>query len=267
MHEFLKPILLRWLKVPAEPEAPAGSPGSVTVFRAAPNFYKLQLALWGLRQALGLIGIMAFLGFWNNTVGRRVPDHVNLLVMVSEWAGIALFLAQLPITYMMVRLDYEMRWYIVTDRSLRIRKGLFQVNEATLTFANIQQITVLQGPVQRLMGIYDLQVTTAGGGSSGGHSSQHGQGTSMHQGFFHGIANAPEVRTMMLERLRHLRDTGLGDPDEAHTQPLVPVHTPDHSPTHTPAPSHASPTLLQAATELLDEVRALRQCAGSSNPR
>ena len=255
MHEFLKPILLRWLKVPAEPEAPAGSPGSVTVFRAAPNFYKLQLALWGLRQVLGLIGIMAFLGFWNNTVGRKVPEHVNFLVMLSEWAGIAIFLAQLPITYMMVRLDYEMRWYIVTDRSLRIRKGLFQVNEATLTFANIQQITVLQGPVQRLMGIYDLQVTTAGGGGSGGrHPGQHGQGTSMHQGFFHGIANAPEVRAMMLERLRHIRDTGLGDPDETHTHPS--------RPSSAPATAAASPTLLHAANELLDEVRALRQCAG-----
>jgi hypothetical protein len=70
----------------------------------------------------------------------------------------------------------------------------------------------------------------------------------MHRGFFHGIANAPEVRAMMLERLRHLRDTGLGDPDEATHE-------------ETPSPQHSTP-LLDAARELLRETRALRQALG-----
>jgi len=124
------------------------------------------------------------------------------------------------------------------------------VRESTLTFANIQQISVGQGPLQRLLGIYDLEVTTAGGGSGGGgHHSQLGaHGDSMHRGFFHGIDNAPEVRAMMLERLRHLRDTGLGDPDEAH-----------HEEAKAPQSSAA---LLDAARELLQETRALRRAVG-----
>jgi uncharacterized membrane protein YdbT with pleckstrin-like domain len=150
---------------------------------------------------------------------------------------------------MLVRLDYELRWYIVTDRSLRIRTGVWNVRESTLTFANIQQISVGQGPLQRLLGIYDLEVTTAGGGSGGGHHGQLGtQGESMHRGFFHGIDNAPEVRAMMLDRLRHLRDTGLGDPDEAH-----------HEEAGTPQSSTA---LLDAVRELLQETRRLRQAVG-----
>ncbi len=70
----------------------------------------------------------------------------------------------------------------------------------------------------------------------------------MHCGYFHGIDNAPEVRAMMLERLRHLRDTGLGDPDEAH-----------HEAAGAPQSSTA---LLDAARELLQETRSLRQAAG-----
>jgi uncharacterized membrane protein YdbT with pleckstrin-like domain len=246
MHEKLKAFVLRLLKVPAEPQPPTGSPGSVKVFRAAPNFYKLKLFLWALRQISGLIGIVVFLVFWHNTVGRKAPPGVNLVIDISELTGVAIFLVQIPFTYMLVRLDYEMRWYIVTDRSLRIRTGVWNVRESTLTFANIQQISVGQGPLQRLLGIYDLEVTTAGGGSGGGHHGQLGaQGESMHRGFFHGIDNAPEVRAMMLDRLRHLRDTGLGDPDEAH-----------HEEARTPQSSTA---LLDAARELLQETRRLRQ--------
>lgn len=248
MHEKFKTIILRLLRVPAEPQAPAGSPGSMKVFRAAPNFYKLKLLLWVLRQVSGLIGIIAFLSFWHTTVGKKAPSGVNLIVDISELIGVGIFLVQIPFTYMLVRVDYEMRWYIVTDRSLRIRTGVWNVRESTLTFANIQQISVGQGPLQRLLGIYDLEVTTAGGGSGGGHGQLGAQGESMHRGFFHGIDNAPEIRAMMLERLRHLRDSGLGDPDEAHHEEVKAPQT--------------STALLDAARELLQETRALRQAMG-----
>jgi hypothetical protein len=70
----------------------------------------------------------------------------------------------------------------------------------------------------------------------------------MHRGFFHGIDNAPEVRAMMLERLKQLRDTGLGDPDEKHHEEAVATPT--------------STGLLDAARELLRETRTLRQALG-----
>ena len=248
MRERLKAIVLQFLKVPPYPHEPAGSPGSVRTFQAAPNFYKLKLIAWAASQLSGLVGIVMFLVFWHTTLERKVPDRVDLVMNIVEWAGVALFFIQMPFTYMLVRLDYELRWYIVTDRSLRIRAGVWRVRESTLTFANIQQITVRQGPLQRLLGIYDLEVTTAGGGGGSGHGTHHGQGESMHTGYFHGIDNAPEVRAMMLERLRQLRDTGLGDPDETH-----------HEESKAPQSSTA---LLDAARELLQETRTLRQVVG-----
>lgn len=251
MHQALKSILLRWLKVPAEPEPPAGSPESVRVFRAEPNFFKMQLGIWGLRQLAALAGILIFLGAWSHGPGRRIPDRIEMFIEISEWIGIGIFVLQLPFTFMLVRLDWEMRWYIVTDRSLRIRTGILRVHEATLTFANIQQITVLQGPLQRLLGISDLQVTTAGGGSGGGHPAHGHQQQSMHQGFFHGIANASEVREMILQRLRQYRDTGLGDPDESHV--AVPALA--------ASPDLANADLLEAARALLIETRAANAAA------
>ena len=63
-----------------------------------------------------------------------------------------------------------------------------------MTFANIQQISIRQNPVQRLLGIADVQVRTAGGGSSGGGSG-HEMGESMHEAFFRGVDNAEEIRS------------------------------------------------------------------------
>jgi membrane protein YdbS with pleckstrin-like domain len=256
MNESLKAVVLWLLRVPPEPELPAGTPGSVRTFRAAENYYQLKLFLWGIRQLSGLVGIVVFLAIWHSAA-RDVPRHIHLGVDVLKIVGIAIFLLQLPFTYAMVRLDYEMRWYIVTDRSLRIRAGLWQVREMTLTFANIQQITVHQGPLQRLLGIYDLEVSTAGGGGrvSHGHGHGIGPGNESHRGFFHGIDHAPEIRDMMLERLRQQRDTGLGDPDEHHDAPK-PGQLQEHS-----TESTGQPGLLEAAREMLREAQALRRAA------
>ena len=85
---------------------------------------------------------------------------------VVEGIGVILYLIQIPITYAMARLDYELRWYIVTDRSLRIRAGLWSLQESTMSFANLQQVEVRQGPLQRLLGIADVRVQSAGVPSS-----------------------------------------------------------------------------------------------------
>ncbi len=66
----------------------------------------------------------------------------------------------------------------------------------------------------------------------------------MHRGFFHGIDNAPEVRELILDRLRRFRDAGLGDPDEVH-----------HEETESEPRENE---LLTAAQGLLGEVRRLR---------
>jgi hypothetical protein len=181
-------------------------------------------------------------------IAERWPAWVFPLLRFAEFAGILLYLFQIPLTYAMVRLDYELRWYIVTDRSLRIRSGLTTVQESTMSFANVQQVVVTQGPLQRLLGLADVRVQSAGGG---GDPEQHKGGDSLHTGVFHGVANATEIRDLILERLRLFRAAGLGDPeDRPTTAPAAP-----------PAPAAAADSLA-AARELLAEARALRESLG-----
>ncbi len=183
-------------------------------------------------------------------IAEHWPEWIFPLLRFAEFCGIVLYLVQVPVTYAMVRLDYELRWYIVTDRSLRIRSGLTTVRESTMSFANVQQVVVTQGPLQRALGIADVRVQSAGGG---GGNEEHGKGgESLHTGVFHGVDNASEIRDLILERLRRFREAGLGDPEDrtAATGAAAPV----------PAPADSD--ALAAARDLLAEARALRQSLG-----
>ncbi len=208
----IKPPLLQLLRAPTEPpEPPIGSPESVQTFRAAPNFLTYQLITWGLGFAAGLIGEIVFV----------VAEHTRL---EGTWQGVALgygvfgFTLLLTIVkYFLIRLDYDMRYYVVTDRSLRIREGALLIHEATFTYANVQNLKIHQGPVERLLGISNLVVETAGGaggkteGSRGPGAFPHFHG---HQGVFRGIKNPAQVRDQILALLKQYRDAGLGDPEE-----------------------------------------------------
>ncbi|HEX7240822.1 MAG TPA: PH domain-containing protein [Longimicrobiaceae bacterium] len=242
MLEGARGWLLRTLRVPAEPRAPGGG-RVVRVFRAAPRYFQYRLATWALTQVGALAGLVGGF-FFASSVVREIDHPMAFLVFtVMEglaWAG---FAAQLLFSLAVLRLDFDLRWYILSDRSLRIREGILSVREKTVTFANIQNISIRQNPLQRLLRIADVQVRTAGGGS-GGHGSKGEVTESMHEAFFRGVENAEEIRDLIRERVRLHRDAGLGDPDEP--PPLAEAGA-------------GEPAVLAAARELRDEVRGMRR--------
>lgn len=300
MFDFTRGHLLRLLRVPHDPDPPVGGPGSLVVFRAGRNFYKLRLLRWALAQVGALAGILFSLQMLNMIedavtdararsapratapsvtpattptapatepapkhrkrtdpkqravaaaaqFAERSPTWLFAVLRILEGIGILIYLCQIPLTYAMARLDYELRWYMVTDRSLRIRSGLSSVLETTMSFANVQQVVVTQGPLQRFLGLADVRVQSAGGG--GDHKEGHGMDTSLHMGIFHGVENANHIRDVILERLRLFRASGLGDPDDASTPPAATIAP----------PASVSSATVAAARELLHEARALRQ--------
>jgi hypothetical protein len=275
MFERLRAWVLRVVRVPPEPEPPLGDPAMTRVFRASRRLYLLRMITWGAGQVAALTGIVFWFGVIFATeyqarkthagdsrgqtsmaygpgknqlshgpgdIAGRVPPSAFSWLWIAKGIGLAIYVGQLGITYLAVRLDYELRWYMVTDRSLRIRSGLWTVQEITMSFANIQQVIASQGPLQRLMSIADVRVESAGGG--GRAQQEHGRSDSMHTGVFHGVENAAEIRDLILERLRQFRETGLGDPDEK-------IHEPAQA-------SSPDGEILVAARQVLSEARALR---------
>jgi uncharacterized membrane protein YdbT with pleckstrin-like domain len=249
--------MLRLLKVPPEPHLPAGSAETARVFRASKRYLQLKLLKWGGGQVSTLIGLIGALVVLHliGTGTIEVPEELSewgMDLQVLGWLeiiGVVFFLAQVPFSLVPVILDWEMRWYIVTDRSLRIREGVWKVSEMTMTFDNVQEVSIRQGPIERLFGIANLRVRTAGGGGRGGAQETEGEEKSGHIGYFRGVDNAPAIRDLILERLKRLRDAGLGDPDQPQAETEV-------------LREAQPPQVLDAARELLEEARALRRAVG-----
>jgi membrane protein YdbS with pleckstrin-like domain len=247
IYERIKAPLLRLLQAPTRPpDPPAGTPESVRIFRAAPNFLKFQIVVWGSGFAGGLAAELAFVMFSH----RQENGAVELTL---GWTAFAITLLITIAKYFLIRLDYDMRYYIVTDRSLRIREGALLIHEATFTYANVQNLKIHQGPIERLLGISNLVVETAGG-AGGKSESKRGPGAFPHmhghQGVFRGIKNPAEVRDQILALLKGYRDAGLGDPEDRRRAMLT-----------VPSAGYSSPAALTRLREIRDELRLLNQTA------
>ena len=225
----------RYLRVPAEPEPPPGSPPRI--FRAAPNFFRYRLVGWALTQLLAVIGLLWAIYFAQWVATTSAPGIVVWLIRAGEVFGWLAFAFEVIVGWMFIRLDYEMRWYMLSDRAIRIREGIVTVREKTIALANVQNLAIRQGPLQRLLGIADVEVKTAGGGGASSEMQGKKRGAEpMHVAYFRGVDNAEEIRDLVREGVRVQRNAGLGDPDEVEP----------------------SPTMDDAVAELLREARALR---------
>lgn len=214
MYSSFRSFCERLLRIPRDPGAPPGDESTTRVFRASPNYFKYRVVLWALHTAAVVIPIFAAAGIFLAVASlvEKQPHSETVLVVAISLLVLFLALLQRLLVLAVLRLDYEKRWYVVTDRSLRVREGVVTVQEMTVTFANIQNISISQGPIQRLLGVADLRVDTAGGGGEMGHSTHLHH--DLHTAWFRGIDNANEVRELIQQRLRRLKDSGLGDHEE-----------------------------------------------------
>lgn len=225
MYKAFCDVCERLLKIPQPPEPPPGDEHTTQIFRAAPNFFKYLLAIWAIRTGVMVLGVLAgFIGIFVATVfGRHHVGAAAYAIIFLEVLVFVIFVVVQLFSLAVVRLDYEKRWYVVTDRSLRVREGILNVQEMTVNFANIQNISISQGPIQRMLNIADLKVDTAGGGGVMPAQGHH-QMRNLHTAFFRGVSNAPEIRELIQNRLRHLKDSGLGDHEEVKKTHQTPVN-------------------------------------------
>jgi len=223
MSDFLSRLCEKWLRVPPPPQAPPGAGASARIFLAAPGFLKYLRLRWAIHTVLSVIvgGVVlsALGGAILTLTGAETGGYllVGLLVLVVALA----LLAKATLNFVLIQLGYANCYYVVTDSSLRIRHGVLTVHEVTFTFANIQNLSVVQGPIQRMFGISDLKVETAGGGSA-----EH-PGHNLHVAHFRGIANPEELKELIATCMQAHRDSGLGDPVSAQsTAPQRPAELP-----------------------------------------
>jgi membrane protein YdbS with pleckstrin-like domain len=209
-------VLTQWFRVPALPPTLPVTPGErLESFRPSDGFLRyLKFQFW---IALVFVDAALTVGWVVLTIARPT---LGLLL-----APLALVVIVLPdiVAYVAIHLRYDTTWYVLTRRSLRIRRGIWVIHETTITFENIQNVTVDSGPLERWFGIANVLVDTAGGGAT--KKTSHGEASSStHRGIIEGIHNAGEIRDLILKRLRQSRSAGLGDETSEGKAGLGPQH-------------------------------------------
>ena len=193
-------VLVNFFRVPDEPPSPPARPGEpFKVFQPSEGYLRYQKFRFWVLLTLVDIPLVA-LWIW---------------VLVAIWwlglllAPVFLVAIILPdlIAYVAIHLRYDTMWYALSERSMRIRHGIWMIQETTLTFENVQNLSLQQGPLERHFGIARVVVQTAGGG--GGEGA--GGGSDGHTGLIEGVSNAPEIRDLIMDRVRHSKTAGVGD--------------------------------------------------------
>jgi membrane protein YdbS with pleckstrin-like domain len=199
----LRPLLEPLLKLRmAPPHLPEGA-AEVRHLKPAAGYLAYRYVGVGLAAVvktwiLGVLGVVAVVKLGALGLLVAVPLALLLLFLVG-------------LTAVATRLDWELRDYLIGDRSLRVRQGALVQREVTLSFANVQNVEVTQGPLERLFGFQSLKVTTAGGG----HSASKKELFNSHEAILAGLTNAEEIREIVMDALRRRKDAGLGDADDA----------------------------------------------------
>ncbi len=232
----------------------------VALFRVPPEPATLPSSgetVRSIRPSVGYLRYLKFL-FWVAFLpGDIAPFLIWLAISLAfPIVGVILvvplvvvLIAPDVIAYVGLHLRYDTTWYVFTDRSLRIRRGIWLIHETTITFENVQNVEVAQGPVQRYFGIADVIVQTAGGGASKRTSHGGEKPSNAHRGILQGLDDAHAVRDQILDRVRRSRTTGLGD-EHATT-----AHA-DHAPRSGYSTAH-----LAVLREIRDQARRLAELA------
>jgi membrane protein YdbS with pleckstrin-like domain len=193
-------VLTNWFRVPRQPPTlPVTDDSVVTSFRPSDNYLRyLKVFFW-----IGCLAIDICLAILWILIAIAVP-LVGLLI-----TPLMLFIMIIPdvVAYVAIHLKFDTTWYVLSNRSMRIRRGIWIIHETTITFENIQNVQLTQGPIERYFGFANLVVETAGGGASA-EGEAHGQA---HQGIMVGLADASEVRDRIMAKVRQFQSAGLGD--------------------------------------------------------
>ncbi|QDV12309.1 Bacterial membrane flanked domain protein [Rosistilla oblonga] len=193
-------ILVDCFRVPDHPPTlPVVDGGFYRSFQPSRRFLSyLKFNFWVIAAVIDLVIAVAL---------AAVAIEEEKLAMLLAVLAIPLILAGHLVVYIALHLRYDTMWYVITDRSLRARRGIWVIYEHTITFENVQNVYLRRGPLQHLFGISELVVETAGS-SQGEAESPFASGNKL---LVQGIEDAAELREQIMSRVSQSRSAGLGD--------------------------------------------------------
>ena len=204
-------VLSDWFRVPRTPPTlPAREGDFIVSFHPSLRYLGyLKLFFWIVLIIFDVVILLGWLAVWIAS-----PRLALLLAVPAIVVGVVPDI----LAYVAIHLRYDTMWYVMTDRSLRCRRGILVILEHTITFENVQNVHVSRGPIQYFFGISTIVVETAGA-SEGEGQNEFAVGNKT---ILEGIDNPDEIRTLITDRVRRTKSAGLDDehaPDRPSWQP------------------------------------------------
>lgn len=131
----------------------------------------------------------------------------------------------IALSYTLNKVSFLMYEYRFDDLGLHIRRGMGTIQENTISYRNIQNVSIQRNPVDLLLGLSKVIVETAGGGggeAAAAAAAAGGGGAAAmammmgHRGLMMGVDRyvAEDIRRDLEERMRQFHGSGLGDNQE-----------------------------------------------------
>ena len=131
------------------------------------------------------------------------------LVLTVTIVGIPLLLLWFPIGFVFTKRYLDRMDCLLTDKALKVRKGVFVRIEKTIPLEKITDMGMVQGPIMRHFDVYTLTVETAG---------QSGQGALVS---LTGIVDAKSFREAVLNQREAISAASShSDPKAVRQEPL-----------------------------------------------
>ena len=144
-----------------------------------------------------LIGAIGTLRRWIS--GLVLPGIVLLMSQGFSLRTVVLLLVGLLVVGALAALWGFLSWrattYAVTGNSFRLRQGVFQKSERTIPLDHVQSVDTVQGIIQRLFGVVEVRIESAGGGSSEPDASLSALDRTAAQALRREVEGSRQVRT------------------------------------------------------------------------
>ncbi|MCK5416758.1 PH domain-containing protein [Candidatus Parcubacteria bacterium] len=130
----------------------------------------------------------------------------NLINMINfyYWSMFLVFIILVLISYVCAQLSYRFYKYKLTDNEYMAEQGIIWKRYVSIPYSRIQNVDIHRGVIDRLLGLSDLQIHTAGYSSTS--ATQLGS-----EGQLPGISceEAKILRDKLIHRVKQSKNQGL----------------------------------------------------------
>ena len=114
---------------------------------------------WRIGRTISFVVLLlVFAGLW---IGSRFIPVIAPYEWILSLAFGALLLYKLIGIIVYPMIEYRQWGYYITEDKVDIRHGIFFVTNTIIPIIRIQHITVSQGPINRKLGLYEVEMSLA----------------------------------------------------------------------------------------------------------